>query len=354
MILSQPLWLLALAAIAPVTIWLRYPGLVRHPLAFLLSQLKQYKMLRSLPLAFLMAAEICAVVALCRPQRPVAKSNTVTVKGRDIMIALDFSPSMSEKVEGKLPERRSRDPFFDGAQAAGKATVHEGVWRLDIAQLLILNFVDLRDERQEKMQQSENEKGDAIGLIVFDHKPRLVWPLDRNLKQLKRQGNFVPRTTGFRGLGWGTNFGSEIPGPIDMAVEHMAKYGESRVRVLALVTDGENDLAPPVKKRLVNLLVSNHIHFYVIGVGGDIVKKQKKTGKQVDIAEVAEQAGGRVFIVQTADEMTACFAEFDSLESAPVPAISEQSLEELFWLPSIFALVFTGLWATSEAVLFGR
>jgi hypothetical protein len=86
-----------------------------------------------------------------------------TVKGRDIICALDYSGSMAEKFKGSVPPVQLKDPFFDEEPSSG---VGRGR-RIDAGQNVILNFVEWRRQKQ---------SADAVGLIVFDDRPLLRWP----------------------------------------------------------------------------------------------------------------------------------------------------------------------------------
>ncbi len=345
MTLAQPILLWAALVILPLLyFWLRR-GRVK------VSTVSHYRggavsfMLSWLPTCFIVVALCAGAVVLSKPQVPKADGSTAHVMGRDIMFGLDYSSSMAEEFKGELPKRAVDDPFvsgvkpYEGYDPNNPDTTKFTIRRIEAAQAAILRFVDMR--RLAKT-------GDAIGLIAFDDVPLLRWPLDRDLKQIARHGQFVPPGKGQQGLGFGTNFGTVMPGPIDMAVKHFKERGQSTTRVLILVSDGENDLTPEVKARLVNLIKGNNIRFYLLGIGDKVAKGE------VDIARVCEKVNGKLFPVASTDDLDRCFDEINKLESSPVPVTTFGSYEPAFqWLLAI-AMVAAVLWALFEGVISGR
>ena len=305
---------------------------------------------RWLPNLVLAGALTSVTVALTAPQVIKHLTHDSTVQGRDIIIALDYSASMGEKFSGKVPALKKTDPFFEGAKnrlegadsggsASGGSTNAQENRRIDAAQAFILLFVERRLEVQ---------SNDSIGLIAFDRSPRLCWPLDRDLKQISRHGNFVPRGSGQGGLGNGTNFGAEIPGPIDMASEHFQKHGHSQSRVLVIVSDGDNKMDEKVQARLVKVVREAGMRLYVVGVGEVIAKNE------VDIIKVAKKVEGTVFKVERAEDMEKCFATIDALESSPAPVKAQMLHDELFYIPLFLGMVLFLGYLFLEATLYGK
>ncbi len=365
MILSNPTWLLLLVVAFAVAIVLKrhaylsvpqLPGTTgRRSLGRrLLSGLRSVftrpvtTCLPRLPRMLLVLALACVTVALTGPQVISHLSLDSTVNGRDIIFALDYSGSMAEKFKGKVPPLKNKDPFSEEAATAktGEPTADSDTVvkpqedrRIDAAQAFILLFVERRMEAQ---------GNDAIGLIAFDQRPRLCWPLDRDLKQISRHGNFIPKTSGPGGLGSGTNFGTEMPGPIDLAAEHFNKRGRSQTRVLVLVSDGDNKLDAKVQQRLVKVIRQAGMRLYVVGVGEVIAKND------VDILKVAREVDGTVFRVERAEDMEKCFQTIDALESSPVPVTTNLLHEELFYIPLALGLALFLVWLSLEAILYGK
>jgi hypothetical protein len=328
--LANPWWLLLAIPAVLLVVMLKSQGYLRLPS---LPTVKNRRFgMRSVPRTLLVLAFIFIGIALATPQAVKTLKLLGTVKGRDIICALDYSGSMAEKFKGNVPPVKLKDPFFDEEPSSG---VGRGR-RIDAGQNVILNFVEWRRQKQ---------SADAVGLIVFDDRPLLRWPLDRDLLQISRHGNFVPPGQGREGLGGGTNFGTKPPGPIDLAAEHFEAKAHA-TRVLVLVTDGEDKLAPEVQERLVKVIKDARVRLYVVGIGDKI--------KDADILKVAEAAGGKSFPVNNADDLNKCFASIDELESSPMPLNFDMLHEELFYIPLTIGLLLAFLWALSESVLFGK
>src|SRR5262249_2534188 len=139
---------------------------------------------------------VLAAVVMAEPMVPVNDESVSKLPGRDIMFALDYSGSMVTPYKGVSKPRPGNqwydvkikppviDDTADGAAPAPTAPANPGeaadgkpgepheLRRIDAAQSAILDFVDTRRQA---------EGGDAIGLIVFDYRPILRWPLDHDL-----------------------------------------------------------------------------------------------------------------------------------------------------------------------------
>jgi len=338
------LWLMAALAIVPAVYLARRNERIRvaagtyrsNPVGLILSRT---------PHALYCIAAVLTAVALCQPFIMVNEKTDSTVMGRDIIMALDWSASMGEEYKGERKVEK-RNAWYDiyakerkpAVQAEGEE-VETKLRRIDAAQDSIVTFAETRREAN---------TGDHIALIVFDHKPVLRWPLDRDLKQISRHGSFRPKGKGPQELGVGTNFGNDIPGPIDLAAEHFTKKGKSTTRVLILVTDGENEFKAETMTRLSGVVRDNKMKFYVVGIG-------EKIGKgELDLEKLCRDEGGEVFRAETQADLDKCFAKINALESSPIPVVSDKSTEPVFYIALIAAMIFYALALLSEAVVLGR
>lgn len=341
MIFNQPLWLMAALLVLPILAMRKHQARIRVSSTSFLKPSSGSYALSFLPQALLGASIAASAITLSDPQIKLAQTTTTTTMGRDIILALDYSGSMAEPFKGDLPKRDNQDEFaarWNGRLIDEQESEFE-VRRIEAAQQAILKFVDKRRDAG---------NGDSIGLIAFDNRPILRWPLDRDLMQISRHGNFVPRGKGPRGLGGGTNFGTKIPGPIDLAATHFEKKGRCQTRILILVTDGENEIDKDSKNRLEKLIADTSIRLYVIGVGESL------KGDQADIAQLCLDVGGKVFRVERSADLDNCFAEIDSLESSPVPLSTHRDYQPVFYVFLSVAAACCALWGFSEAVISGR
>lgn len=349
---AQPWWLLAPALIAVPLLLVRRAnrqGVAHHPQTNMLEGITEHGWIVWTVRASLLATIVLACAALARPQIQKTSEEQQMIQGRDMIVAFDWSDSMGKKFQGTLPttnntagdplEQRLGDSSSSPNTGSNESGSPQEIRRIDAAMAAIIAFAARREN---------SGNGDSVGVIAFDKRPTLCWPLDRDLKQVRRHGNFVPKGTGPLGLGQGTNFGTIDPGPIDLAAKHFREYGTSTSRVLILVTDGEDTLAPDVMARLERVIRDNRIKLYVVGVGETLANQE------VDIIRLAERVGGGVFRVETADGLTKCFDEIDAVESSPVAQNAALTSEELFYFPFALALVAAVVWLTLEAVLFGK
>ncbi|MBS1996306.1 MAG: VWA domain-containing protein [Cyanobacteria bacterium SZAS LIN-2] len=275
--------------------------------------------LSRLPLVLACLAVTLLVVALARPQVPGEPVHK-TVPGRDIILAVDISYSMTFPFKGKLEPHQTpaelefKTPYLErrhvekGLQFVAPK---EGLQRIHPLQNALLRFIENR---------WAEKTGDRIGLILFDVRPRYGWPLTDDLRQLYRKAQFIQNN-----LGTGTNFGDDPPGPVDLAVEHFQESGQAKSKVLILVTDGEDRITTETKAHLVSLLTENNIRLYLVGVGETLATKD------VDIVKVADSVGGKVFRVENAGAMADCFAAIDRMEKSEVTVSEMETRDDIFF-----------------------
>ncbi len=199
---AQPYWLLlillvpALVTLAVVVARLR--GKQWAP--FLASRLRQRLLLRGNPiprwLAFslALAALVCLVIALARPQSE-AGTRTESVLGRNILIALDLSRSM--KTPDLKPDRLTQ----------AKAMCYELLEALP---------------------------NDRIGLVGFAGTPYLFAPLTVDHAAVRE-------TVSELEIDWIPTGGSNLAGGLELAIETLKKTG-TRQNALILMTDGEEHI----------------------------------------------------------------------------------------------------------------
>ena len=102
MVLSQPYWLLCLLAL-PVLWWvLKRVGQFGHTRIDNVPQSRGGRLLMGLPRIVLALSFLALCLAMARPQR-IYYESTNHVEGRDIVIAIDKSGSMSGELPGPMP-----------------------------------------------------------------------------------------------------------------------------------------------------------------------------------------------------------------------------------------------------------
>lgn len=332
MTFHQPFWLGLILLLPLAWLFFRRRGFVRNSSVDRLPKNRFMGWVRFAPDACYLAALALLLVALADPFVP-GEPTEKTQFGRDIVVAVDISLSMANEIKGSLPDHETKIPeldpplpvsglkgrreksFFGGERDAGAK-----MRRIDAAQIAVLSFVRSRYQAA---------RGDRIGMIVFDERPRVSWPLTHDLRMIYRKGQFVNF-----GLGLGTNFGKEFPGPIDMAAQQLKELGQAASKVVILVTDGEDSLGGEAMKRVFDLLSEQNIHFYVIGIGETLAQRD------VDITRLAEAVGGKVFRVESTTELNECFAAIDQMERSPISKDVFGSDLSVFFQFAWLALIF--------------
>jgi Mg-chelatase subunit ChlD len=342
MTLQQPLWLLLAVLLPLVFVFWRRRGHVIFSDTRLVRRSLIAKGLQLAAEAMFALALLAGLIALANPTVPDEPS-TKTILGRDLIIAVDVSASMGFEFKGSLAKLETA-PGLDGQVPVSELKREKpgggidpnklgsdtpGLRRIDAAQRAILTFI--RDRYLAK-------NGDRIGMITFDDRPRIAWPLSHDLRMIYRQAQFIDKT-----LGLGTNFGGRPPGPLDLAITQFEELGQATNKVIILVTDGEDDLDGYVQRRLVELLKKNNVRLYLVGVGETLAKND------VDIMKVATSVGGRVFRVEDAKSMQECFATIDSLERS---AVTYEQVEEHKTVFFYFAMAAAALLALGVIIEF--
>lgn len=314
-------WLYLLPLLPLPLLLLRQRGYVGFSNNDLLPEQRRPRWVTWIPKVLSLLTAALVLLALARPQ-VAGPPTTRTIIGRDIIVAVDISFSMSTEFKGELKDKPSI-PGLDlppGIDTKGKPKDDQWrpqrpddgkVQRIDAAQHAVMTFIANRWRAN---------AGDRVGLILFDDQPRHGWPLTDDLRMIYRKGQFIQH-----GLGGGTNFGERPPGPVDMAEEHFKELGQSQTRVLIMVTDGEDQLSFYAKRRLAEIITRNNIRLYVVGVGETLAKKD------VDIIKLAEQVGGKVFRVEDSQAMVNCFAEIDRMERSPISVAVDETRSDVFF-----------------------
>lgn len=279
------------------------------------------------PLILATIAWILLVVASTRPQwmgEPIEQA----VSGRDLMIAVDVSGSMSE--EDFIIDNRPIDRLIATKLVAGK-------------------FIQRR-------------QGDRLGLILFATKPYLQAPLtfDRptvqNLLKESFHGKNSPDGLGIADVE-GIQPGTAIGDAIGLAVKTLKKQSPDS-RVLILLTDGANTAGEVTPIKAAELAADYNLKIYTIGIGADemIVRSffgNRKVNPSADLDEttlkaIAEKTGGRYFRARDTDELNQIYQLLDELEPIEKDKQFFRPKSELYHWPLAIALLLSGLISISR------
>jgi Ca-activated chloride channel family protein len=238
-------------------------------------------------LALKLAAWILLVMAAAQP-RWLGEPQSVSTHGRDLMLALDLSGSMST-------------PDFD---VSGHS-----VDRLTVVNAVAKSFVEQRE-------------GDRIGLILFGTRAYLQAPLtfDRStvVQMLDEAEIGLP--------GEETAIGDAI----GLAVKHL-RNRPAEERVLVLLSDGANNAGVLDPEKAAEIAAREKIRIYSIGIGsGDQIVKTpfgvQRSGGGAELDEtalrrVADLTGGSYFRARDTEGLINAYRRIDALE----PTAGEQT-----------------------------
>lgn len=256
------------------------------------SQFSSTSKLKNLLMILLFLCWLCSVIALARPQwvgDPVA----LPTSGRDLLLAVDISPSM-----------RQRDMRIGG----------EIVNRLVAVKSVVGEFVEKRD-------------GDRLGLVLFGEQAYLQTPLTSDRKTL--QTLLYEAQLGFAGSN-----GTAIGDAIGLAVKRLQDRPESH-RVVILLTDGANNAGALEPIKAAQLASRAAVKIYTIGVGA-------RGGSGLDeqtLAEVAKLTGGKFFRARNPAELEAIYQELNRLEPVDQDAETIRPTISLYHWPLGIAFI---------------
>lgn len=247
---------------------------------------------------------ILFLIALARPQwqgEPIGRP----LEGRDLMVAVDLSGSMSiEDME------------------LGSSMVD----RLTIVKEVVTDFMERR-------------QGDRVGLVLFGDSAYLQAPLTFDRETV---ATFLDEAV--LGLvGRRTAIGDGI----GVSVKHMLSQ-KTEQKVLVLLTDGDNTSGKMTPEQATEIAKEHGVTIYTVGVGADVMMQRSLFGQRAvnpsqDLNEnalkaIANGTGGQYFRARDAESLAQVYEAIDALE----PVASDQTffrpVEDIFYYPLMAAL----------------
>ena len=251
-------------------------------------------------------AWVLFVFAAARPQW-VGDAIELPVSGRDLMLAVDLSDSMS------MEDFQLNNRYVD---------------RLTATKVVASDFIDRR-------------VGDRIGLILFGDRAYLQTPLtfDRpTVKTLLLEA--VLSLAGKR---------TAIGDAIGIAIKRLQNNPENQ-RVLILMTDGANTAGEIQPLKAADIAATAGLKIYTIGIGADEILRRsffgtvQRVNPSRDLDEktlraIADKTNGRYFRAHNTQELAEIYALLDQLEPIEQGSRSFRPTRALFYLPLGFALL---------------
>ena len=309
-------WALTLLALVPLYVWLEWPRRARIPRAYLTvprldllpdQAFRGRARWARAPVALRTMVLSLGVLALARPQSPI-DSKDVTLRGRNLMLALDISSSM-----------RAVD-FGPGGN------------RLAVAKRALSDFVAHR-------------QGDLMGLVIFSGAAFTQAPLSMS-NDVMRQ--LIDRVD----LGM-LRDGTAIGTALTMCLAHLEDL-PARNSAVVLITDGINNTGEPDPLTAAGIAGALGIRVYTIGVSSSSMIADTTPGwhsnerslqaygelaatpSEIDegvLQAMAAATGGEYFRAQDATSLARILHTIDGLERGTIRYHEVLRYRELFgWL----------------------
>ncbi|WP_223620245.1 VWA domain-containing protein [Lysobacter sp. ESA13C] len=254
-------------------------------------------------LLWLAWAVLC--IAAARPQQ-LGEAVQPPQVGRDMMLALDLSGSMSE------PDMALNDAPVD---------------RLTAAKAVLADFLDRR-------------VGDRIGLIVFGRRAYVLTPLTLDRDTVRDQ--LKDSVVGLAGQE------TAIGDAVGLAVKRLREQPSGQ-RVLILLTDGVNTAGALDPNKAAELARDHQVRIHTIAFGGDgslslfgfkIAVPGGDPLDETSLRAIAQTTGGRFFRARDTAELAGIYAEIDRIEPVQRPGKAVRPrIERYVWpLAAAFAL----------------
>lgn len=250
--------------------------------------------------ALLMVIWALLVIALARPQH-VGEPVQLPVTGRDLLMAVDISPSMDE-----------RDMVVSG----------RAINRLQAVKRVLHEFIEKRE-------------GDRLGLLLFGTEPYIQAPLSfdhRTIRQLLNE-------SGIGMAGRATAIGDAM----GLAIKRLRDRPEEQ-RVVILLTDGANtagEISPDIATGIAR---DAGVRIYTIGIGAETMVQRgllgsRRVNPSRDLDEgllkrIASETGGQYFRARSLPELELIYESINQLEPIELDGQHYRPVTELFFWPA--------------------
>ena len=252
---------------------------------------------------------ILLVTATARPMW-IGDAIQLPASGRDLMLAVDVSPSMQEE-----------DLTLND----------EPVDRLTVLKSILSPFIEQR-------------KGDRLGLILFGSQAYLQTPLTFDRTTVATL--LMESQIGIAGDA------TAIGDAIGLALKRLIDR-PSKKKVLILVTDGANTAGQLSPRKAAELAAQKGLTIYTVGVGADEMlvpglmgtsfgSFRKNPSRDLDeqmLNDVAQLSGGKYFRAKSSKELAGIYTLLDKLEPVEIETETFRPSQSLFHWPLAAALI---------------
>ena len=251
------------------------------------------------------AAWTLLIIAAANPQW-LGNPLPIQKEGRNIMLAVDLSPSMS------IPDLQRNDNVIN---------------RLQSVKTVAANFIDKR-------------AGDKLGLILFGSKAYIQTPLTFDRETVRSM--LDDATLGLAGDH------TAIGDALGLAIQKLSAENQ-KSRILILLTDGDNNAGLMDPRDALQLAKQNHIKIYTVGIGASQLAVSNGMGTQVinpsaDLDEnllknIAKETHGRYFRAEDQAALTDILDAINQLEPVSSANKTARPVTALFYWPLSAALL---------------
>ncbi|MBL3554803.1 MULTISPECIES: vWA domain-containing protein [Marinobacter] len=246
------------------------------------------------------------VVALARPQH-VGEQVQLPVSGRDLLLAVDISPSMDEQ-----------DMVIQG----------RSINRLQAVKRVLDDFIQRRE-------------GDRLGLLLFGTEPYIQAPLTFDRATVQTLLN----EAGIGMAGRATAIGDAL----GLAVKRLRDRPQEQ-RVVILLTDGANTAGEIAPDKAAEIAKAAGVRIYTIGIGAESMVQRgllgsRRVNPSRDLDEellkrVAQQTGGEYFRARSLPELELIYESINQLEPIELEGKHYRPVTELYvWPAGLAALI---------------
>ncbi len=273
---------------------------------------------RRWPLLLALLAWLLLVLAAARPQW-LGEPVPLPMAGRDLMLAVDLSGSMTE------------EDMVIGTRVVDRLTAVKAVAG---------DFIERRE-------------GDRVGLILFGEQAYVQTPLTFD--------RATARTLLFEAVVGLAGRATAIGDAIGLAVKRLRDQPNEE-RVLVLLTDGANTAGSIAPLKAAELADEAGVRIYTIGVGADPraglgafgLSIGRNAIDEATLSAIAEQTGGRYFRARDVRELQGIYGLLDELEPAESDRQTVRPVAERFAWPLSVALLLSALVAAGRVGLIER
>ncbi|MEX2474351.1 VWA domain-containing protein [Marinobacter sp.] len=260
---------------------------------------------------------VLLVVAAARPQH-VGEPVQLPVSGRDLLLAVDISPSMDEQ-----------DMVIQG----------RGINRLQAVKRVVDDFIQRR-------------QGDRLGLLLFGTAPYIQAPLTFDLATVRT----LLDESGIGMAGRATAIGDAI----GLAVKRLRDRPQEQ-RVVILLTDGANTAGEITPDKATEIAKATGVRIYTIGIGAESMiqrgllgSRQVNPSRDLDEAlleRMAAQTGGEYFRARSLPELELIYESIEQLEPIDLEGKRYRPVTDLFVWPAATAVI---LWLLLQGLKLSR